>query len=272
MKSWVFGLLLSIAVSAETRLDQLLSQQRQYYPQALVTSGFWDPRSVSRYRSQPGLHSGYDIAMPAGWGARAAWPGTVTSILPWAEGEWGVKVVHADGTSATYGHLVPSVQVGQKVSQGEVVGSIARDHLDVKMRDAQGHLFDYGQGAALSLSAPAVPSGRALAWQRKWRQCSDRPVPGRGQSDWLALRQAGLTVEGPPEKDRSLAQLRKEWKEIPPSERAALPWEQGDRERLQRWRDFVDQLEVRYESGLVASKRVLEARQRLALWEELLKR
>ena len=270
MKAWFVGLLFATVVSAETRLDQLLSQQRQFYPQAMVTSGFWDPRSVSRYRSQPGLHSGYDIAMPAGWGARAAWPGTVMAILPWAEGEWGVKVVHADGTSATYGHLVPSVQVGQKLDQGEIVGRIARDHLDVKMRDAQGELFDYGVGAVVR--PPTLPSGRALAWQRKWRQWSERPVRLRPRSDWLALRQAGLTVDEPPESTPAANQILKEWRELALAERSALAWDQADRERLQRWRTQVEELEIRCQAGLVASNRLREARQRLAIWEELLRR
>ena len=272
MKAWSFGLLLTLAVSAETRLDQLLTQQRQHYPQAQITGGFWDARGISRYRSQPGLHAGYDIAMPAGYPARAAWPGTVAAIIPWAEGEWGVKVVHADGTSATYGHLVPSVQVGQKLNPGEFVGSIARDHLDVKMRDAQGQLFDYGQGAVLRLSIPALPSGRALAWQQKWRQCSDRPSQDRDRSNWLALRQAGLSVDGPPEKEAaSLAQICKEWKAMPLSERSALRWDQSDRQRLQVLRDQLDELNLRYEAGLVAANRVLASRQRLAFWEELLR-
>jgi len=266
LKALCWWLLLGASALAETRLDQLLSQQRRHYPQAVVTGGFWDSRSVSRYRSQPGLHAGYDIAMPAGWGARAAWPGTVTSIVPWAEGEWGVKVVHWDGTSATYGHLIPSVQVGQKLTPGQVVGSIARDHLDVKMRDAQGQLFDYGSGA---VAPPPVPvSGAALAWQRKWRQLGDRPAPRR---DWLALRQAGLSVAQPPQEAMGLPEIRREWIELAPRDRSALRWDQSDRERRQRWRTQVDDLKVRVDLGLIAPNRLLEARQRLAFWEELLK-
>lgn len=135
-------------------LADLLAWQRRSYSQAVVTSGFLDPRGVSRYRSQPGLHLGYDIAMPAGSPVLAAWPGTAIALVPWADGEWGVVVEHADGTRATYGHVAPQVQPGAAVVPGMTLGLIAVDHLDVKMRDARGEPLDYG--------GPAAPSRERL--------------------------------------------------------------------------------------------------------------
>jgi len=67
----------------------LVALQRTLCPGAVLTGGFYDWRTVSRYRRNAGLHLGYDIAMPAGTPVRAGWPGTVVSVAPWTEGEVG---------------------------------------------------------------------------------------------------------------------------------------------------------------------------------------
>ncbi|MCW5871954.1 MAG: hypothetical protein KIS61_32190, partial [Candidatus Eremiobacteraeota bacterium] len=54
------------AAATPMTLGQLLATARTKYPEAVVTGRFSDPRSVSIYRSHPGLHYGYDVAMPAG--------------------------------------------------------------------------------------------------------------------------------------------------------------------------------------------------------------
>ena len=144
------------------RLDDVLQWQRRSYPAATVTSGFWDPRGVSRYRSQPGVHWGYDIAMPYGARVHCAWPGTVEAILPWHGSEVGVRVRHSDGSCATYGHVHALVSVGKRVESGDIIASIASDHLDVKMRDPQGQPFDFGSGRSALLVGAAAPDTREL--------------------------------------------------------------------------------------------------------------
>lgn len=263
-------LALCSAATAETRLDQLLRWQRQTYPGAVVTSGFYDPRGLSRYRSRPGLHAGYDIAMPAGSGARAAWQATVRSIIPWAEGEWGVEVVHVDGTTATYGHILPKVEVGQKLEPGQVVGLIARDHLDVKMRDLQGLHFDYGSGSCApqqayqAYQALPIPGPRALAFQNQLRRM---PEPDAlDEQRYRVLRQNGLRV-GPPPAGARIEELEKMKRAIPSGELRLLTWSDRDRERAEACRRRAAALEYRYELGLVSRNQWQAARRQAQLWE-----
>lgn len=158
MRKLILWLFLTAAVWAQgTRLDTLLAWQRRSYPSAVVTSGFYDSRGVSRYRRQAGLHLGYDIAMPYGTPVRAAWPGRVVDLVPWTHDEWGVVVELGDGTRATYGHVHPLVSVGERIQRGQIVARIASDHLDVKMRDTQGRPLDYA-----ALREPRLPTLAAL--------------------------------------------------------------------------------------------------------------
>lgn len=129
----------------EHALRHLLEACRRSYRAATVTSGFADARGVSRYRKSPGLHLGYDVAMPAGTPVRCAWPGTVVRVTPWSETEWGITVRHEDGSEATYGHLsTPATSIGDRVPIDRVLGLVAIDHVDVKMRDADGRPLDFG--------------------------------------------------------------------------------------------------------------------------------
>lgn len=137
--------------------DYVLLQQR-FFPGAVVTSGFYDWRTTSRYRGHAGLHLGYDVAMPYGCPFAAGWPGTVTAINLWSGEEYGITVVHPDGSSVTYGHVAPKVTVGQHVMAGEAIGTIAYNHVDVKMRDAAGNYVDFG-GNGRVLPAPQWASG-----------------------------------------------------------------------------------------------------------------
>ena len=140
-------------------LADLLTVQRARYPDAVVTSGFYDWRTVSQYRSRAGLHLGYDIAMPAGSPAVTGWGGTVVSVAQWTGAEHGVTILHPSGYETTYGHLRPSVEVGQQVRMGEVVGYVARDHVDVKMRGPDGLYFDFGNGTpGIAGPLPAIPT------------------------------------------------------------------------------------------------------------------
>lgn len=141
MRVLLWWLLLSLFAWAD--LDALLAQQRRGDPGCYVSSGFYDPRSVSRYRRYPGLHNGYDIAMLAGSPVRAAWPGQVVAVTVWYGDEFGITVRGRDGVEVTYGHLAPAVWPGDRVEPGQVLGQVVVDHVDVKMRDARGAYVDF---------------------------------------------------------------------------------------------------------------------------------
>ena len=146
----------SAAAAGPMTLGQLLATVRTKYPEAVVTGRFSDPRGVSIYRSHPGLHYGYDLAIPAGSVVPAAWEGEVVAITPWYGQEEGISVV-SGSREATYGHLIPLVKVGQRVKIGDPVGIVARDHVDVKMRGPAGEFIDYGAGQA-EFSLPPLTS------------------------------------------------------------------------------------------------------------------
>lgn len=151
-------------------LGHLLALQRQHWSQAWVTSTFYDYRTVSRYRRNPGLHLGYDIALPYGTAVSAGWDGVVTDVIPWTDHEWGVTVTDASGISVTYGHITPLVSIGQQIRAGSVIARIASDHVDVKMRDASGQYVPFGEGSranslAVTAAAPVVDRKALLtAW------------------------------------------------------------------------------------------------------------
>ena len=143
-------------------LADLVGIEQKFFPGAVVTSGFYDWRTVSRYRSHAGLHLGYDIAMPYGCAFGAGWSGVVTGIAVWSGEEHGISVESPDGTTVTYGHVAPKVVVGQHVVAGQILGTIALDHVDVKMRDPAGNYQDFG-GSGRILPAPSWAAGGWVA-------------------------------------------------------------------------------------------------------------
>lgn len=152
-------------------LGHLVALQRQHFPQAWVSSTFYDYRSVSVYRRNAGLHLGYDIAMPYGAAVSAGWDGVVTDIVPWTDTQYGVTVTDPSGISVTYGHVTPLVSVGQRVRTGDIIARILIDHVDVKMRDAYGQYVPFGEGSransmsAIASAAPVVDRKALLtAW------------------------------------------------------------------------------------------------------------
>lgn len=145
-------------------LALLLQLQQMGDPGAYVSSGFHDWRGVSKYRSVPGIHAGYDIAMLAGSPVRAAWPGTVVAVTPWYGAEYGVTVQSA-GFSVTYGHLSPGVAVGDPVEVGTVLGTVVVDHVDVKMRSAAGEYVDFGS-MSVAVAAPVPVESREARRKR----------------------------------------------------------------------------------------------------------
>ena len=74
---------------------------------------------------------------------RTPWPGRVVAITPWYGAEYGVTVRLSNGLEAKFGHISPSVRVGQAISRGQPLGSVVVDHVDVKMTDANGYV-DFG--------------------------------------------------------------------------------------------------------------------------------
>lgn len=150
-KKYGVGALPTAGTAAVDGVGGFVALQRTVYSDAVVTSGFYDWRTVSQYRRNAGLHLGYDIAMPAGTPVRAGWAGAVVSVAPWTDTEWGVTVVSGNGTEVTYGHVSPSLSVGDGVAVGDVVGTVAYDHVDVKMRDSAGNYVDFGgKGTAVA--------------------------------------------------------------------------------------------------------------------------
>jgi biotin carboxyl carrier protein len=143
----------SIPGSAMT-LDELLSVIRTRNPAAQVVAGFYDWRTVSVYRSQPGLHLGYDIANPAGTVIPSGWPGKVVAVAEWYGPEYGITV-ETNGYRTTYGHLAPLVKEGDVVMAGQPVGTVVHDHVDVKMRNATGDYVDFGAHQTSELAALA---------------------------------------------------------------------------------------------------------------------
>jgi len=148
---------IAYASSDQNDLQSYLRLAHKVDPYALITGWFWDWRSVSQYRSNPGYHFGYDIAMPAGTQVPAGWTGQVTSIANWAYGEWGISIVTRDGYTITYGHLAPRVSEGSFVNVGDIVGTVAVNHVDIKIKDPQGSFVDFGKtNGLLAVSSDAI--------------------------------------------------------------------------------------------------------------------
>lgn len=137
--------------------------QRLVYPAADVSGGFYEWRTVSRYRGVAGLHLGYDVAMPGGTPSVAGWPGQVTHVAQWYKTEYGVTVLSPSGYETTYGHLSPRVKPGDVVNAGDYVGFVVNDHVDIKMRGPDGSYFDFGHETLPGVfPVPGPTRGEAL--------------------------------------------------------------------------------------------------------------
>jgi len=66
--------------------------------------------------------AGQDIGLPLGTAVPAP-AGTVTGITPWKEGESLVTVDTGGGRTVSVGHIFPDVQVGQRLTAGQVLGT-----------------------------------------------------------------------------------------------------------------------------------------------------
>ncbi|TGD94911.1 M23 family metallopeptidase [Methylobacterium nonmethylotrophicum] len=121
------------------------------------------------------MHKGIDLAAPGGTNVQAMAPGTIS-----LERSGDITVRHADGSSTTYRHVVPSVKEGDQVAAGQIIAQIrARDpratgpHLHFEARNAKGGLID--PKTLLAPRSPIAPRpipeagaipGRSAQWWR----------------------------------------------------------------------------------------------------------
>lgn len=217
-------------------LGGFVALQQRYYPQAYVAGTFYDWRTTSVYRSHAGLHLGYDIAMPYGSPFAAGWAGTVVSIANWYGPQYGITVQMNNGWTVTYGHVSPRVSVGQVVQPGDVLGTIALDHVDVKMRDASGNYIPFGEGAT-------IPSN---------------PYAGLASNSTEAFLVTWLVAKNSLEESDSDLAMRKVERVRLKSDAKTLKTRVPELEKtLKKMQEYAEQ-------GLVARKEVEEARQELA--------
>lgn len=106
---------------------------------AAPSSANWMVPCTYRYLSSPfgyrvhpihgtyGFHSGVDLASPSGTPIKATRAGTVTKTAYDSGSGYYVTINHGDGFSSSYLHMThwdPSMYVGKKVDQGEVIGYV----------------------------------------------------------------------------------------------------------------------------------------------------
>lgn len=111
--------------AAPAREDEAHRRTRYVWPTggpAAVVEGF-DPPAVTWGRG----HRGVDLALAAGSPVRAAGAGTV-AFAGVVAGRPVVSVEHAGGIRTTYEPVEPSVQAGQAVAPGQVVGTLLPGH------------------------------------------------------------------------------------------------------------------------------------------------
>ncbi|MDO5080355.1 M23 family metallopeptidase [Buchananella hordeovulneris] len=92
-----------------------------------VPGGVVRPFSLPAHRWLPG-HRGVDLAAAAGSPVHAAGDGTV-AFAGVVAGKPVVSLDHADGIRTTYEPVVASVQAGQAVRRGQVIGILQPGHL-----------------------------------------------------------------------------------------------------------------------------------------------
>jgi murein DD-endopeptidase MepM/ murein hydrolase activator NlpD len=115
---------------------------------AVITSVYYDTRQRTHGID---YHYGYDIALPEGAKAIAGWSGVVDSIIPWDyygyNTDSAVRVKFSNGSVIDYGHIIPSsnIKIGSVITPGTVVGTVFKDHVDMKMRDSSGNFVDWGK-------------------------------------------------------------------------------------------------------------------------------
>lgn len=74
------------------------------------------------------LHAGIDLYAPAGTEIFAMTAGRIRSIEVFYQGLMAIDIENDDGTTIRYGEMVQSVQVGDRVERGQLLGRLKRNH------------------------------------------------------------------------------------------------------------------------------------------------
>ncbi len=140
------------------------------------------------------LHAGQDLGTDPNDPVAARLSGVIEKAYATGFGKAGGAIVirYNDGSQGTYGHTVPKVRAGQRVSAGEIIGAIFNDgnnsHLHYELRDAAGRL-NMNPGAAIRASAknqvstvPARTTGTAPAGPMLAAQPLEKPLNSLGNS------------------------------------------------------------------------------------------
>jgi murein DD-endopeptidase MepM/ murein hydrolase activator NlpD len=79
------------------------------------------------------IHNGVDLACPEGTGVKASLDGTVKSVTNDPDTGYTIVLSHANKTETVYGNLAApeGIEVGRKVKQGDVIGSVGKSAQNV---------------------------------------------------------------------------------------------------------------------------------------------
>ena len=97
-------------------------------------------------------HAGLDFVAPHGTKVYAITDGTVQRVAVFFENTWAVEVKNTDGTILRYCEIATTLKVGDKLSQGDLVGTILRAeksktemlHMEVYFGNGEGMLTQSG--------------------------------------------------------------------------------------------------------------------------------
>ncbi|MEK6589198.1 MAG: RHS repeat-associated core domain-containing protein [Nitrospinota bacterium] len=99
----------------------------------IVTSPFGN--RIDPITNAQSFHNGIDIGNPLGGAVVASDRGNVISITPSPNGANQIIIRNDDGSISGYAHTNPSVQVGQHINEGNVIGNT-----DLSGRSTGGHV------------------------------------------------------------------------------------------------------------------------------------
>lgn len=96
-------------------------------------------------------HAGLDFVAPHGTNVYAITSGTVQRVAVFYQNTWAVEVKNDDGSILRYCEIATKLQVGDRVEQGDLVGTILRAdggtemlHMEVYLGDGEGMLTQTG--------------------------------------------------------------------------------------------------------------------------------
>lgn len=92
-------------------------------------------------------HAGLDFVAPHGTKVYAITSGTVQRVAVFYQSTWAVEVANDDGSILRYCEIATELKAGDRVEQGEIIGTIMRAdggtemlHMEVYMGDGEGAL------------------------------------------------------------------------------------------------------------------------------------